>query len=105
MSLGEIVVVLLVALLVVKPEDISTIIKKNQEIKSYFGSLKSQAMFYLISGANSNFDDEDIEQLNFYLQKIIGINGYYNEGYTLQELKHNYSQLIKLNINHLKSLD
>ncbi|MFY9589296.1 Sec-independent protein translocase subunit TatA/TatB [Rickettsia endosymbiont of Halotydeus destructor] len=99
MSLGEIIVVILIALLVIKPEDIPIIMKKIHEIKSYFTNFRNKTISYIINDDEGKELNEDIEQLNFYLQKVISINGKYDGDYTLEKVKQKYHVLTKESIN------
>ncbi|WP_341757542.1 DUF2672 domain-containing protein [Candidatus Tisiphia endosymbiont of Ditula angustiorana] len=98
MSLGEILVVMLVALIVMKPEDIPSIIKKIQEFKLYCSAIKNQALGYITKDLKIDNDilKNNAEQLNFYLERIINIQGYYDGNYSLDELKAKYDELIKI---------
>jgi len=100
MSLGEILVILLIAMLITKPEDIPIIIKKIQELKLYCTNFKNQALHYITNDLEINADilASNPEQLNFYLEKIINLQGYYDGNYSLQELKMTYDELIKQKI-------
>ncbi|WP_425363217.1 DUF2672 domain-containing protein [Candidatus Tisiphia endosymbiont of Hybos culiciformis] len=98
MSLGEILVVMLVAMIVTKPEDIPIIIRKIQEFKLYCSAVKNQALIYITKDLKIDNDilANDAEQLNFYLERIINIQGYYDGNYSLNELKAKYDKLIKI---------
>ncbi len=98
MSLGETLVVILVAMIVMKPEDIPTIIKKIQEFKLYYSAIKNQLLTYVTKDLkiNSGILVDNPEQLNFYLEKIINIQGYYDGNYSLEELRARYNELIKI---------
>ncbi|WP_253308156.1 MULTISPECIES: DUF2672 domain-containing protein [unclassified Rickettsia] len=94
----SLIVIILVILLVIKPKDIPMIIKKIHEIKSYFTNFQKQTISYIINN-DDNILNEDIEQLNFYLQKIISMDGHYDGDYTLKKVKHKYHALMKEYIN------
>ncbi len=96
MSFGELLVVIVIALMVTKPEDIPVIVKKIQQFKQYCLALKKQLLLYITEDLNTS--DSDTEQLNFYLQKIISLQGSYDGNYSLTELKENYDRLIKKQI-------
>ena len=100
MSLGEILVVMLVALMVTKPEDIPVIIKKIQQFKQYCLAIKTQLLLYVTQDFKTgpSIIESDAELLNFYLQKIISIQGHYDGSYSLPELKANYDKLVKMQI-------
>lgn len=100
MSLGEILVVMLVALMVTKPEDIPVIIKKIQQFKLYCLAIKKQLLLYITEGVktDTSINENDAELLNFYLQKILSIQGHYDGSYSIPELKKNYDRLVKMQI-------
>ncbi|WP_375318856.1 DUF2672 domain-containing protein [Candidatus Tisiphia endosymbiont of Oplodontha viridula] len=106
MSLGEILVVMLVAMIVTKPEDIPIIIKKIQEFKLYCSAVKNQLLAYITKGLKIDNDivENNAEQLNFYLEKIINIQGYYDGNYSLDELKTKYDKLIKIKSTEYKNM-
>ena len=87
MSLTQILLILFVVILVTKPCDIFIIIKEFQKIKAYLISIKS----YVIE----NIDEPlETEQINFYLKKIINLEGYYHGNYDLTTIKEKYYTLI-----------
>lgn len=95
MSFGELLVVAIVAILVMKPEDIPIILQKFHQLKSYFANIKQDISAYLNKELAVDKDlREEFEQINFYLQKIIELNGTYEEEYSLQKVKAKYHQLI-----------
>ena len=100
MSLGEILVVMLVALMVTKPEDIPAIVKKIQQFKLNCLAIKKQLLLYITEDIkkDSSINENDTELLNFYLQKILSIQGHYDGNYSISELKKNYDRLVKMQI-------
>ncbi len=102
MSLSEILVVILVAILVAKPEDIPVIIKKIQKFKLYISNIKDQALSYLTEDVKIDdiILDHSPEQLNFYLERIINMQGHYEGDYSLKELKARHNELIQLKSNN-----
>jgi len=93
MSLGELVVIFLVVLLVVKPQDIPVIIQKLHELRRIYNRFKDSIISY-VNSEDISFSAE-VAEINFYLKKIISINGSYHGDYTLEEIKKNYHTLIK----------
>ncbi|XVN41065.1 MAG: DUF2672 domain-containing protein [Rickettsia endosymbiont of Argas persicus] len=81
MTLAQALVVLFIGLFAIKPKDIPVIIRKIKDIKSY------------IMNISQSNDLPKTEQLNFYIQKIINIEGYYDGDYDL--VKEKYNKLIK----------
>ncbi|HJD65108.1 MAG TPA: DUF2672 domain-containing protein [Rickettsia endosymbiont of Diachasma alloeum] len=84
MSLTQTLIVLFIGLFVIKPGDIPMLIRQIKQIKSYF----------------SNVGSSEVEQLNFYIQKIINIEGYYDGDYNLAAMKEKYNKLVKSVINN-----
>ncbi len=83
MSPTQILIVLLIGLFVIKPDDIPMLIKQIKKIKSYF------------SNNGQTNDISEMEQLNFYIQKIISIEGCYDGDYSLVQIKEKYTKLVK----------
>lgn len=87
MSLTQILLILFVGVLVIKPRDIFIIIKEFKKIKEYFVNIKSSII--------KNIDEPlETEQVNFYLKKIINIEGYYHGDYDLRTIKEKYYTLV-----------
>ncbi len=89
MSFSEILLVLVVALLVMKPEDMPEIIRSYKKISSYFYKVKKEIL--------SLFEDEpdDVAEINKYLLKISSLDVKYDGEYKLQEIKSFYHKLLK----------
>ncbi|MCC2646024.1 MAG: hypothetical protein K0R02_89 [Rickettsiaceae bacterium] len=98
-SFAEMIVVLIVAALLLKPEDLPIIAKKIKELKAYFAEVKHEI--------NKNFSDltsdtdiakevqEDIEEINFYLKRIVELGGAYTGDYNLTQIKAHYRSMNK----------
>ncbi|AFB31074.1 MULTISPECIES: DUF2672 domain-containing protein [spotted fever group] len=87
MSLTQILLILFVGILVTKPHDIFIIIKELKKIKAYLINIKSSIV--------QNIDEPlETEQVNFYLKKIINLEGYYHGSYDLTTIKEKYYTLI-----------
>jgi hypothetical protein len=112
MSLSGIIVVFIVGIFVIKPEDIEVIIRKAKLLVQYALDLKREITSHLnidilakevkqnhsidqyMHDANCNIKAE----MQFYLQKIININGHYDGDYTLAQVKSRYHKLVQLKI-------
>lgn len=101
MSLAEILVVLLVAGLVIKPNDIQMLLKKFREIKKQIYDVQNNIISYIENeneGSQRKNADEfklvDVEAMNYYLKKIISISGKYEGDYSFHDIKQKYNQLI-----------
>jgi Sec-independent protein translocase protein TatA len=88
MSITEILVVLVVALFVVKPEDVPSIVKGFRKIKSYLRGLQRDIMSKLE-------EPEDVDEMNKYLEKISALGVKYDGEYDLDEVKEKYISLLK----------
>lgn len=89
MSIIEILLILLVAVLVLKPEDIPLILKFIKSIRGYFVGIQRDIM--------KQFEEpENVEEMNRYLGKIIELDGKYDGKYDLHTIKSYYHKLLKL---------
>lgn len=92
MSLAELTLVAILALVILKPADLKSIAKFMRDTASYFGKLKDE-IFDLLDDRKVQSQDEQ-EQINHYLGKIIQISGKYEGEYDLQTVKAHYHKLI-----------
>ena len=110
MSLSGIIVVFIVGIFVIKPEDIEVIIRKARLLVEYVLDLKREITSHLNIDIiakevkqNHSIDHHDAncnikDEMQFYLQKIININGHYEGDYTLEQVKSQYYKLVQLKI-------
>lgn len=98
MSWTQLILTFFIGLLVIKPNEIFLIAKQIKKVKFYLSNVKSFIFEknYLIE------EQQEIEQLNFYLQKIIMLEGSYEGDYDLVTLKEKYHKLIKSTLNDNK---
>ncbi|ABV73010.1 putative ABC transporter ATP-binding component [Rickettsia canadensis str. McKiel] len=87
MSLTQILLILFIGILVTNPSDIFIIIKEFKKIKAYLINIKTS----IIKNVNEQLETE---QLNFYLKKIINLEGYYHGDYDLTTIKEKYYTLV-----------
>lgn len=103
MSIFELLVVIIVALFVLKPEDLSKILNVLKNIKAYISDFKKQLNSYinysLIDDSQSKEIKDEVNQINFFIEKIIEIEGEYKGDYSLASVKEKYNELIKDKIN------
>jgi len=100
MSLSEILVILIITLLILKPKDIPIIIKTTQQLIGYLRNLTAEFSSHLHNSQDNNCDTQD--EIKFYLQKIIDINGTYEGDYSIKHLKSKYHELIQLKVQELQ---
>ena len=105
LSLSEIVVVIIVCIIVVKPKDIPTIIKYFRKFKILIKNLQSE-FYHVIKDLDSNitnnstanntqFFEEQVQELNYYLEKIHDSGIRYNGDYEINEVKTFYFKKLK----------
>lgn len=108
MSLLEILVVIIVSLLVIKPEDLPKIFGKIREIKAFITSTKQEIMLHLdpVSELNEsileNFD-QDMDMANFYLEKIANLGIEYKGDYSLAAIKEYYHGAMQDKVKQIKA--
>ncbi len=92
MSFSEILVVLVVAILVLKPEDIPVVFKKIKGAYNYIFSIKKE----IEKSVEKLSDSEEIEkdEINFYLKKIVACDASYEGDYSLSDIKSFYHKLL-----------
>jgi Sec-independent protein translocase protein TatA len=100
MSLFEFLVVIIVGILVIKPEDLPKIIAKLKEMRVFINNTKKEIMSHLdpISELQeSSLEDfnQDMDQINFYLGKIANLGSEYNGDYSLRSIKDHYHKLVQ----------
>jgi Sec-independent protein translocase protein TatA len=88
MSLAELLLVLIVAVFVLKPSDLKTALRGFKNFTRYLGKLKDEVF--------SSIDDEqeNPEQINNYMKKILAISGKYEGEYDLPSIKAYYHKLL-----------
>lgn len=104
MSLFELIIVLIVGFLVTKPEDFPKILSKFKEIRAFITNTKKEIMSHLDpvseleeslhEGISSNLDEE-MDQMNFYLEKIANLGAEYEGEYSLSSIKEHYRKIVK----------
>lgn len=105
MSLFEILVILIVSLLVVKPEDIPQIVKKLKELRTFITNTKKEIFVHfdpdINTKTNKNPSDNlngQMEQMNFYLEKIGDLDSEYKGEYSIESVKEHYRNLMNQKI-------
>jgi Sec-independent protein translocase protein TatA len=102
MSLFELLLIIIVGFLVLKPEDIPKILTKIRQVKSFITDTKQEIMAHIDPRSDSSskkpkFEDLDLEmeQMNFYLEKIANLDSEYEGEYSLPLIKDHYRKLVK----------
>ena len=94
MSFYEILLVLLIAILLLKPEDIPLVAKKFIQSKNYIFSIKEEIATAIHKEVYSEIEG-DVADMNKYLEKIIEIEGKYDGDHDLISVKKKYTTLLK----------
>jgi len=100
MSLGEIAIIIVVAILVCKPEDIKFMVKAFYRLKAYLQEIQQEIMGPIqeeverLKSSDLNAQ-EALEEMNLYLQKITELNERYSGDYNLPSVKKHYYKLIR----------
>ncbi|MGV2433058.1 MAG UNVERIFIED_CONTAM: DUF2672 domain-containing protein [Rickettsiaceae bacterium] len=88
MSLSEVFLILIVAMLVLKPSDWKIFARSVKGFISYISKLKKE----IIGSFEDSSNDE--EQINNYLAKIISLSGKYEGEYDLPSVKAYYHRIL-----------
>ncbi len=106
MSLFEILVILVVSLLVVKPEDIPQIISKLKKLRAFITNTKKEIFSHFDPDTNSKNNknsskslENQMKQMNFYLEKIGDLDSEYKGEYSLESVKEHYRKLMNQKIS------
>ena len=96
LSFGEIIVVAIVAILVIKPKDIPSIIKYLKELKLYFNNLLTdfKSIFSSLSSDIEFNSKEEIEEINRLLKAICDSGGKYEGEYDLVKIREAHSKIL-----------
>lgn len=87
MSLAELLVVIIVGVFILKPEDLRYVVKNVRNFTKYLGRIKDEIF-------SSIDEDEDKDQINNYMKKILSIDGKYEGEYDLPSIKAYYHKLL-----------
>jgi Sec-independent protein translocase protein TatA len=104
MSIGELGIILIIALLVIKPDDIPIIIAKIIELRKALNDFV-QSFTSQFNLEKNSIAENDIERINFYLQKITDLGINYEGEYSLKEIKRNYNKIVKQKITEANDAD
>ena len=100
MSLGEIAIIIIVAILVCKPEDLKFMVKAFYRLKAYLQEIQQEIISPIqeevekIKASDLN-TQEELEEMNFYLEKLTALNEKYSGDYSLPSVKKHYYKLIR----------
>jgi Sec-independent protein translocase protein TatA len=91
MSFFEMIIVLILGVVILKPEDLKSIAKFIKNFIHYFQNFKNE----MISTITEEDDHREIDKnINFYLEKIITMSGKYKGEYEIGAVKAYYHKLL-----------
>lgn len=100
MSLGELAMVAVIAIVCLKPEDAPYIIKTFKDLRGSVRRFIFQLEKTFLADLDEVFSEHDertSEELNFYLAKIAELGGKYEGDYSLQAVREHYYSLLAHN--------
>lgn len=100
MAFTELIVILIVAIIVLKPEDYGSLIKGVSKFYKYITSLRAEIDKEIEKIAIDDISDAS-DEINFYLQKIFDLEEKYTGEYNIHDVKAYYHKtLLKKKISH-----
>lgn len=108
MSIFEFFVVIIVGLLVLKPEDVPQVIEKFKEVKLFFSQAKREIKSSIESIPefkelmHSDDLESDSDQMNTYLEKIANLGSVYEGEYSLISIRNHYNRIIQKELDRGK---
>lgn len=104
MSFGELCVVSIVAIIIMKPEDLPAIIKKFKYVRKYIARLKIEVINYFDKELQIEHKElgQDVDEINSYIKKIINLGSNYEGDYSLPDVKDKYKRLVIEKVNQEK---
>lgn len=108
MSIFEFFVVTIVALLVLKPEDIPQIIAKFKELKLFFTQAKNDIVSSIASIpefkelVHSDDLEAEADHINLYLEKITDLGFVYEGEYSLVSIRKHYNEIVQNKLDQSK---
>ncbi len=91
MSFFEMIIVLILGVVILKPEDIKSVARFIRNFINYFQNFKNDMINTITSEDDHTENDKSI---NFYLEKIIKMSGKYTGGYEIGAVKAYYHKLL-----------
>ncbi|MDC0864655.1 hypothetical protein OAP56_01745 [Rickettsiaceae bacterium] len=108
MSIYEALVVIVIGLLVLKPEDVPQIVAKFKELRLLFSQTKDDILSSVQSipefkeWVHENDLEEDADQMNIYLEKIADLGFVYEGEYSLVAIRSHYRRVVQSKLDQRK---
>lgn len=105
MGISELAVIILVVIILVKPDDIPKLAKKLKQIRSYFVNIRSEIISQIDIDSNESqqFVEEDQNKINYYLEKIASYGEVYEGEYDLNLIKKRFDDVVSKKVNNIKN--
>mgnify|MGYP000482276358 CR=1 FL=1 len=102
MSFSEILVILIVSIFCITPQDLKEILAKIQQIKKFVKSSQQKINSYLELDEERNhgsiMSDFGVDEINTYLAKILSLGHEYSGEYNIDDIKKYYDSIAKPNV-------
>lgn len=95
MSFSELIIILIVIVLVIKPEDLPSIFKQIRKFRSYFTDTKNEILSQMNISLDGNELGQNQDEINDYLKKISDMGSHYNGEYDLDKIRKHYENLLE----------
>lgn len=95
MSISEFIIVIIVAIIIIKPEDLPYIIKQIKKLRRFFYNIKDEFLGAIDQNILEDDDNSETEAINKYIEKIIALNGKYNGNYNLKDVREFYHSILR----------
>lgn len=106
MGMLELLVIFVVTIILVKPEDIPKIAQKIKQVRAYFTKGKADILSYLdidaVGSGQEKLTLEDQDKINYYLEKIASHGESYNGEYDLEKIKDYFNSIVSNKLKDLK---
>lgn len=102
MSFSEILVILIVSVFCIKPQDIKEILTQIRQFRRFIKSNQQRINAYLELDPKDNrasiISDCGVDEINIYLAKILSLGHEYRGEYNIDQIKEYYDSIKKTNI-------
>ncbi len=95
MSISELIIVIIVAIIIIKPEDLPYIIKQIKKLRRFFYNIKDEFLGSIDQNILDDDENAETEAVNKYIEKIISLGGKYEGNYNLKDVRTFYHSLLR----------
>ncbi len=108
-SSGEIIIVVLLAVIFCKPEDLSKIAKQFNQLKQWLDNTYKEIMSQINNSSETieldnnreefEYSESERDKINFYITEILKLGGKVEADYDLSSLRSKYLELLEENFS------